>query len=73
MKHSPEKLWTVEDVAEFCQVKPSVVKYWVRNGEIPYIKIGRQIRFDSQAIREWVFERNASPHFKIRDLLNRVD
>lgn len=50
----PDKLWTVDDVADFCRVRPSVVQYWVRNTDIPAIRLGRQIRFDPQTIREWV-------------------
>ena len=73
MRHSAEKLWTAEDVADFCQVKPSVVRYWVRNGEIPHIRLGRQVRFDSQAVKEWVLEKNASPNLNIRNILNRID
>ncbi|MBI4057773.1 helix-turn-helix domain-containing protein, partial [Candidatus Microgenomates bacterium] len=51
-----EKLWTVEDMAEFCQVKPSVVRYWLRNTDIPFIRLGKQIRFEPEKMKEWVKE-----------------
>ncbi len=54
MKQSSEKLWTIEDVAEFCRVKPSIVKYWIRNTDIPYIKLGKHIRFNFEKVKKWV-------------------
>jgi excisionase family DNA binding protein len=54
MKLAIERLWTIEDVANFCQLRVGIVKYWVRNSEIPFMKLGRQIRFNPDDIREWV-------------------
>lgn len=52
-----ESLWTIEDVASFCRVAVSVVRYWVRSSDIPYIKLGRQRRFDPEDIKLWIEER----------------
>lgn len=49
-----EKLWTIEEVADFLQVKPSVIKYWIYNSEIPYIKLGKHYRFDHADIKDWI-------------------
>jgi len=57
MNKQTENLWTIEDVAEFLQVKPSVVKYWIYSRDIPYIKIGKFYRFDPVEIKEWVNNR----------------
>jgi len=54
MKTTIEKLWTIEDVAEFFQVKVSVVKYWLYHADFPHIKLGKQIRFDSEDVKDWV-------------------
>lgn len=54
MNTAVDKLWTIEDVAEFCQVKPSVVKYWLYNTGIPFIKLGRNYRFDPEDLKDWV-------------------
>lgn len=54
MKTLPDRLWTLEDVAQFLQVKPSVVRYWARNREIPYVRLGRCIRFKQADIVNWV-------------------
>jgi excisionase family DNA binding protein len=49
-----EKLWTIEEVADFLQVKISVVRYWLHTSGMPFIKIGKHYRFDPHDIREWV-------------------
>ena len=54
MKTHPEQLWTVEQVANYCQVKPSIVRYWVQQREIPHLKLGKFLRFDPEEVREWV-------------------
>ena len=54
MAQPKEQLWTIEDVAEFCRVKPSVIKHWVYTRSIPFIKIGKQILFDKEDLEEWI-------------------
>jgi len=54
MKTTIEKLWTIEDVAEFFQVKVSVVKYWLYNLNLPYIKLGKHHRFDPKDLKAWI-------------------
>ena len=54
MAQPKEQLWTIEDVAEFCRVKPSVIKHWVYSRSIPYIKIGKRILFDEDDLQEWI-------------------
>lgn len=54
MSNSSEKLWTITDVAEYCQVKESVVRYWLYNTNLPYIKLGKHIRFRKEDVKEWI-------------------
>jgi len=54
MNSQSDKLWTIEEVADFLQVKPSVVKYWVQISEIPFVKLGKQYRFDQRDIKHWL-------------------
>lgn len=63
-----DKLWTIEDLAAFAQVKPSVVKYWLRTIDIPYLKIGRQIRFEAPAIKQWVKRKSISQIAKLANV-----
>lgn len=51
----PEQvLWTIDDVAVYCQVRPSVVRYWLQTTDLPFVKIGRQVRFDQEDVRDWI-------------------
>ncbi len=71
-KHN-EKLLTIEDVAEFLQVKPSVVKYWIYNRDIPFIKLGRYIRFDHNEIKCWIEENKSNNgNLKRRNFLRLI-
>ncbi len=57
MQALPDKLWTLDEVADFLRVKTSVVKYWVQISEIPFVKLGKQYRFDQRDIKTWVEQR----------------
>jgi excisionase family DNA binding protein len=57
MNSQPDKLWTIEEVADLLQVKPSVIKYWVQISEIPFVKLGKQYRFDQKDIKHWLERR----------------
>lgn len=54
MNSANEKLWTIDDVAEYFRVKPSVVKYWITSERLPCLKIGKHVRFDPEEIKEWI-------------------
>jgi len=47
-------LWTPGDLADYLSVKENLIKYWVRNREIPFVRLGRQIRFVPQDVFEWI-------------------
>jgi predicted DNA-binding transcriptional regulator AlpA len=49
-----DRLWTIEDVADFCRVKVSVVRHWQYTAGIPYTKLGRAVRFDPVEVKTWV-------------------
>lgn len=72
MKQSPEKLWTIEDVAEFCRVKPSVIRYWLRNTDIPHIRLGKHIRFEPEKVKGWVGSKNCLPYYRIKSILKHI-
>ena len=50
----PSPLWTVDEVAAYLRLTPDTVRAMVRRKKLPCIRIGRVIRFDSEAIRQWV-------------------
>lgn len=48
------QLLTVEQVGNLLSVKTSTIYNWVHKEEIPYVKVGRLLRFDQSKITEWV-------------------
>ena len=38
------------DVAKRCTISPRTVDNWMREGILPYLKIGKVIRFDPDAV-----------------------
>ncbi|CCQ94097.1 DNA binding domain protein, excisionase family [[Clostridium] ultunense Esp] len=49
-----KKLLLVEDVAEILNLSVQSVYTQVREGIIPAIRIGRQLRFDPDKLQEWM-------------------
>ena len=43
-------LWKKGDVAKRCTISPRTVDNWMREGILPYLKIGKVIRFDPDAV-----------------------
>lgn len=44
----------VSEVAAYLNLKPSKIRKMVFRREIPYVKIGRLVRFKRQAIEAWL-------------------
>jgi len=49
-----EKWSSIEEIAEHIQVHKDTIRIWIRKGEIPAHKIGKQWRFRISEIDEWV-------------------
>ena len=49
-----ESLWTVVDVAKHLNIQQKKVWLLVRTENIPYVRIGRSLRFRPESIRAWV-------------------
>ena len=48
-------LWTVNEVAEYLNVRPTRIYELIHARAIPFTKVGlRQLRFDPGAIRQWL-------------------
>ena len=53
-----EKLITAKQVSELIEVKPSTVYQWVHVGLIPYVKLGKCVRFKKDELFRWI-DKNA--------------
>jgi excisionase family DNA binding protein len=51
-----EPLWTVEKVARLLSVKRAWVYTATREGVLPYVKVGRHLRFVRADIERWILE-----------------
>ena len=49
-----EPLWDYADVAAYTKQSQQTWRKYVMNGECPYIKIGKSVRFDPQEIKAWL-------------------
>jgi excisionase family DNA binding protein len=47
-------LWTVKDIVQQLQLKPSTVYAWAAEGKIPCRKIHGLVRFDPTEIDRWL-------------------
>ena len=54
---SDQALIDIEHVSEHLGVKVNTVYSWVNQRKIPYVKVGRLIKFDLQDINQWIAER----------------
>ena len=50
-------LLTPKDLAEFLQVSRAAISQWCGRGDLPFIRLGRAIRFDPKLIRDWISDR----------------
>lgn len=48
------KLLKTEEVAEMLAVSPRTIRSWKYRGVIPFIKVGRAVRFNASAIARWL-------------------
>ena len=52
-------LLTVQEVAQYLNLKPSKIRMMVFHREIPFLKVGRLVRFHRQAIDTWILALSA--------------
>ncbi len=49
-----ERLMTAKQVSELIEVKPSTIYQWVHLGLIPYVKLGKCVRFKKVELFRWI-------------------
>ena len=55
-----QRLMTVDQMAEWLQVKPRTIYQWVHEGYIPVIKLGALVRFDQASVGKWLRTRETT-------------
>ena len=56
-----EKLLTIDDLARILLVKKSTIYQWVHLRLIPFVKVGRFVRFREKDIERWLSSREVKP------------
>lgn len=49
-----ERLMTARQVSELLEVNPSTIYQWVHLGLIPYVKLGKCVRFKKTELFRWI-------------------
>lgn len=52
------QLLTAAEVADQLKVKEDTVYHWASKRKIPFVKVGRSLRFDQNKIDNWVNQRS---------------
>lgn len=61
-----ERLLTPKQVSEMLQVDLSTVYLWTHTEFIPHYKLGRCVRFENQAIKDWLERRRQNGRIKLK-------
>ena len=63
-KHELEELLTPEEVSKKLKVKLSTIYHWAQCRTIPFIKIGKHLRFRVRDIARWI-EKNRTAKYRL--------
>lgn len=51
-----EPIYTIPQVAKYLQISKSKIYYLVNKGQIPYVRIGRNVRIREGDLQRWLDE-----------------
>ncbi|MBN2416791.1 helix-turn-helix domain-containing protein [bacterium] len=54
-------LLNTDEASDLLGIKPWTLRAWVSQRRIPYVKIGRCVRFNRQALEEYVQQNTIEP------------
>ncbi len=63
-----QRLLTVEEIADYLQVKSSTIYQWTHQGYIPHVKLGNRVRFKLSQVDKWVERRVVKEKISMRKL-----
>jgi excisionase family DNA binding protein len=56
-----DELLTIEEAATRLNIQPWTLRSWVSQRKIPYVKLGRLIRFDPTALQRYIKQQSVDP------------
>lgn len=57
-----QKLWGLDETAEYLGLKPDTVRKYCSQQRIPHIKLGSKCRFSPARIKKWAISREIKAH-----------
>ena len=54
VQESKVRMVDVDGVAAYLSLSPHTIRDWVKKGRIPFVKLGRAVRFDLKELESWV-------------------
>ncbi len=57
-----EKLWGLEEAADYLGIQPDTLRKWTSMKKIPYIPVGSLRRFDPASLKKWAIQNMIKPH-----------
>ncbi len=67
----PDILWTYKDLARFLRVSEDKVRHDVMDRKIPFIKIGRSVRFHKNQIAEFLKIKLDEPKVPVEKIVTK--
>lgn len=59
--HITAPLLTYEELATHLGLSPNTLRIWAMNRKIPFIKLGRAVRFRASDVEKWLSENTVQP------------
>ena len=61
-------LMNVTELSHILDLHPETVREWAREGRLPYVRVGYNIKFDRQRIADWIRDRELAIPVKRRQM-----
>ena len=58
----PKRLVNTQELAKYIGITEGTARVWCCHKKIPYVKVGRLVRFDLDDIDAWVNKSKVKPH-----------
>ena len=57
-----KKLLTYKECSEYLSITEGSLRNMVLKREIPFLKIGKRVRFDTEELSQWLSEKSVGPY-----------
>ncbi len=54
------KFLGISELAEYLGISVNTIYFWINQRKIPYFKVGKFVKFDSEELQKWIRQKKAS-------------